>query len=286
MLMNIDDLKAFKKVCEVKSFTRAAEEMNFVQSNITAKVKRLEKHYQAQLIYRDKKAITATPAGHALLNYINQILTLVDAADAELIDNPYSELHIGSIETIAATRLPNVLEKFRQTNKQAKLKITTASTNQLLSKIKLREIEGAFLSGPVNDESIESVPLYNEQMVVITQKGYGDPVYETKGQAIIVFGEGCFYRSYFEEWLTYHRITIDSLMTLNTLDGIVGCVQAGLGIAMLPQSVMPKLDNDKLDFYQVTTPFEHVPVSFIYRKDSVQTSVFNQFKTVMSAINE
>ncbi|GEP81548.1 LysR family transcriptional regulator [Staphylococcus kloosii] len=284
--MNIDDLKAFKKVCEVKSFTRAAEEMNFVQSNITAKVKRLEKHYQAQLIYRDKKAITATPAGHALLNYINQILTLVDAADAELIDNPYSELHIGSIETIAATRLPNVLEKFRQTNKQAKLKITTASTNQLLSKIKLREIEGAFLSGPVNDESIEAVPLYNEQMVVITQKGYGDPAYETKGQAIIVFGEGCFYRSYFEEWLTYHQITIDSLMTLNTLDGIVGCVQAGLGIAMLPQSVTPKLDYDKLDFYQVTTPFEHVPVSFIYRKDSVQTSVFNQFKTVMSAINK
>lgn len=286
MLMNIDDLKAFKKVCEVKSFTRAAEEMNFVQSNITAKIKRLEKHYQTQLIYRDKKAITATPAGQALLDYINQILTLVEAADAELIDNPYSELHIGSIETIAATHLPNVLEQFRQTNKKAKLKITTASTAQLLSKIKLREIEGAFISGAVNDETIEAVPLYNEQMVVITQKGYGDPVIENKGQAIIVFGEGCFYRSYFEKWLNHHQITIDSLMTLNTLDGIVGCVQAGLGIAMLPQSVIANLDNDKLDFYQVTTPFEHVPVSFMYRKDNVQTTVFNQFKTVMSAIYE
>ena len=55
---------------------------------------------------------------------------------------------------------------------------------------------------------------------------------------------------------------------------------------MLPQSVIAKLDHDKLDFYKVTTPFEHVPVSFMYRKDNVQTTVFNQFKTVMSAIYE
>ena len=158
--MNIEDLKAFKKVCEVQSFTRAAEDMNFVQSNITAKIKRLEKHYQSQLIYRDKKAITPTPVGKELLNYINQILALVDAADHHLIDNPYSELEIGSIETIAATRLPNVLEKFRQTNKQAKLKITTGSTSELIDKVKQREIEGAFVSGAIEDHTLAFTNLY------------------------------------------------------------------------------------------------------------------------------
>lgn len=47
--MNLQDFVAFYVVAQEKSISKAATRLNFVQSNITAKIKRLEADYETQL---------------------------------------------------------------------------------------------------------------------------------------------------------------------------------------------------------------------------------------------
>ncbi|MCG7339916.1 LysR family transcriptional regulator [Staphylococcus sp. ACRSN] len=279
--MQIEDLKTFKKVCDLKSFTKAAIELNYVQSNVTAKIKRLEKYYDTQLLYRDKKEVTPTAKGHVLLSYINEILSLTTKAEADIGKVKDITLQIGSIETIAATRLPEILEAFRKEDKNTKLNVTTGSSKQLVEHIKNRNLDGAFLSGVVNEKEIIQVPLYEEKMVVISQKGSTDLLQNSLPQSIIVFEKGCFYRSYFEQWLKYNCISVQSIMTLNTLDGILGCVKAGIGIAMLPFSVIKNRADIDVDFYEMNEIFEDVPISFVYRRDNIGTPAFLQLLSIL-----
>ncbi|MCD8787052.1 hypothetical protein K2V65_11805 [Staphylococcus gallinarum] len=70
-------------------------------------------------------------------------------------------------------------------------------------------------------------------------------------------------------------------MTLNTLDGILGCVKAGIGIAMLPLSVLHNRPDIDVDFYEINEIFEDVPISFVYRKDNIGTPAFLQLLAIL-----
>lgn len=279
--MQIDDLKTFQRVCELQSFTKAARALNYVQSNVTAKVKRLENYFDTQLIYRDKKQALPTPQGSILLTYIEKIMTELTQAELAVGTCANVTFNLGSIETLAATRLPGLLEQLRILDNNCKIDITTGSSEQLIERVLHRKLEGALLSGEVTHKELTSIPLYQEKMVVITRRGEPHPVTVNKSQSIIVFDKGCFYRSYFEQWLNHHSIVVDQIMTLNTLDGILGCVQAGLGIAMIPESVLSQNTRSLVESHAIEEPFSHVSIACVYRSDNVATPTFNKFQHIL-----
>ncbi|MEG0482962.1 MAG: LysR family transcriptional regulator, partial [Acinetobacter sp.] len=63
--MNIDisDIKSFVAVAELKSISGAANKLNYLQSNMTAKIKKIENHYKRQLFIRKPKGVELTESG-------------------------------------------------------------------------------------------------------------------------------------------------------------------------------------------------------------------------------
>lgn len=63
--MNIDmsDIKSFVTVAELKSISGAAQKLNYLQSNMTAKIKKIENHYKRQLFIRKSKGVELTESG-------------------------------------------------------------------------------------------------------------------------------------------------------------------------------------------------------------------------------
>lgn len=74
------------------------------------------------------------------------------------------------------------------------------------------------------------------------------------------------------------------MMELNTLDGILGCVEAGLGISLLPKSVVDKLDTNK-NIKRITLPQEYgmVFTKFINHKNIVKTQAFDKFISLVES---
>lgn len=280
-MMNLDDLYTFQVVAREKSFSKAAEKLHFVQSNITAKMKRLEAIYQTSLFYRHRHGVTLTPAGEILLDYTDKIIASVNDSKREIIyaETPTGPLKIGSMETTAAVRLPALLSTYHRLYPNVDLILNTGSTTELIEKVLTRQLDGAFIAGDVQQENLDFINVYQENMILIGS--HSSVLEQINKQTMIVFKSGCFYRNHFEKWLHKNGFIPRNKMELNTLEGIIGCVKSGLGISLLTEAVITEADsNQQLARRPLEKPFDKVVTRFIFRKDCVRTKAFNTFLTL------
>ena len=78
--LDASDLRVFEAVARLGGMSRAAAELNTVQSNVTARIRLLEEELQAPLFQRHSRGVVLTDAGRALLPYASNVLrTLRDA---------------------------------------------------------------------------------------------------------------------------------------------------------------------------------------------------------------
>lgn len=283
--MNIEDLYTFHVVAQEQSISKAAETLNFVQSNITARIKRLEQEYETQLFYRHRHGVTLTSTGKSLMTYTEQILHLINESKKAIIHSksPTGPLAIGAMETAAAVRLPPLLAAYGRRYPEVELLLHTDRTSELVKMVLNREIEGAFIAGEANHPYLCEVPVFEEKLVFIVQRNLASRLVkdDLEQHNLIVFKSGCFYRTTMEDWLRAEGIVPKRTMELNTLEGIIGCVKAGLGMSMLTESVVDQLDrNHDLARYPLPGTTGSVTTRFIYHKDIVKTAAFNMFVTM------
>lgn len=75
-----------------------------------------------------------------------------------------------------------------------------------------------------------------------------------------------------EHWLHEDGVQPQNRMEFGTLDGIIGCVAAGLGITLLPRAIAEKyMATQTLTLHEIKNKQAHIPTWFIYRKDEVQS---------------
>ena len=68
------------------------------------------------------------------------------------------------------------------------------------------------------------------------------------------------------------------VMEFGTIDGILGCVENGLGVAILPKSMVNLwIQHGRLSYYPLPNPYGVVPTVFIRRRDSCNTKALRQF---------
>ena len=102
--MELTDLLTFSTVARLGGITRAADELNTVQSNVTQRIKALEAEIGTALFERHSRGMTLTGAGRRLLPYAQRMAALSREAVLAARDDgePKGPLSIGSMETTAA----------------------------------------------------------------------------------------------------------------------------------------------------------------------------------------
>ena len=78
--MDLTALKIFKTVVEQGRVTRAAAALHRVQSNVTTRVKQLEKKLGATLFDRQGRKLVLSPEGKVLFAYAERLLSLSSEA--------------------------------------------------------------------------------------------------------------------------------------------------------------------------------------------------------------
>ena len=114
--MEIRNLKTYIEVCEKGSFTRAAQQMGYTQSTVTAQIKQLEEELGTALFDRNGKHIQLNAMGEQLLSYANRIVSLEEEAKNQFsdVETPKGTLRIGVIESVGAFLLPDILKAYME----------------------------------------------------------------------------------------------------------------------------------------------------------------------------
>lgn len=229
--MESGDLKIFQAVARKGSISKAAESLHYVQSNVTNRIQQLERQLQTQLFYRTNRGMTLTPAGENLLKDADRILQLLHEAQktAQEAGDPNGPLRIGSLETAAAVHLPQFFTEYCSRCPKVQLSLSTGDTHTLVQRVLHYELDGAFVYGPVEYEDLEQVAVFQEELVLASNKREGS-LQDLLREPILYFAAGCSHRRKIKHILKEEAVPAHKIIEFGTLEAIIGAVQAGMGV--------------------------------------------------------
>jgi LysR family transcriptional regulator, cell division regulator len=287
--MELSDLVTFSTVARAGGVTRAADELNTVQSNITQRIKALEAEIGTPLFERHSRGMTLTGAGRRLLPYAQRMAALSREAVLAARDDgePKGPLAIGSLETTAAVRLPSLLAGFHRRYPAVQLSLRTATTADLVAAVLDGGLDGAFVAGPIEHAELMTTVAFREELVLITARRWtslaalraGTP---ESGPTALVFRSGCTYRQRLEQLFTEFGWPSAARFEFGTLDGMIGCVAADMGVTLLPRAVVERRDlGENIRIHGLGATQSRVDTLFIQRRAAHQYSALQGFASCL-----
>jgi len=267
--MDLSDLRIFTAVVREGGVTRAAEKLNRVQSNVTTRIRQLEEDLDVTLFIREGKRLHLAPAGQALLGYADRLLALADEARAALHDpKPRGLFRLGSMESTAAVRLPKVLNKYHRLYPEVALELRIGNPEELATAILAGELDAALAAEPIADAPFDKVFAFLEEPVIVSAAGR-DPVGKKRQfpATILAFEHGCPYRKRLESYYAGRGEMPERTVELASYHAMLGCVAAGMGIALLPKSVLSTFPESKrLTVHRLPSGENRAETVLIWRK--------------------
>lgn len=285
-MLEFKDLEIFRIVAEKGTITEAAKEFNYVQSNITSRIQRLESELNTRLFNRHRRGMTLTPEGKKLLSYSEQILLLKDEMKkaVQSKNEPSGKLDIGTVETVY--HLPKILSSYIKSYKKVDLSLYTGVTETLQDDVLNHKLDGAFVSQSEFHPDLEMVEAFEEELVLISDMR-ATTLEELKEEPFLCFSEGCGYRARLEKWYKDQNVIPQKIMEFGTLETIIRSVEVGLGVSFVPRSSVTHLEQSgQIQCHELPDEYSKVKTVFIRRVDSYITSTIEKFINTIELVKQ
>eukprot|EP00767_Chilomastix_cuspidata_P007724 gnl/Chilomastix_cuspidata/8515.p1 GENE.gnl/Chilomastix_cuspidata/8515~~gnl/Chilomastix_cuspidata/8515.p1 ORF type:complete len:276 (-),score=21.21 gnl/Chilomastix_cuspidata/8515:288-1115(-) len=258
-------LRVFVVVAQEKTITLAAKKLGFAQSNVTSRIKQLEKSLGYTLFHRVPKGVILTHEGEKLYKHAIEIVKKIENAVLDMQNIQYQKkLVVGSTDCNAAVRISSFLMKLHKDHPEIQLELLTGTTRDVIQMILNYKVDIAFISGePVNDELI-ILKKFEEEIAIL------EPQDESCPNVILSFKEGCAYDEFLKSYYLKKGEQIEKSLAFGSLETILACVKAGMGKTLLPTNLVDKLGFSKeLKITKLNKKTAYIPTCLICRKDNI-----------------
>ncbi|MDD2971851.1 MAG: LysR family transcriptional regulator [Lachnospiraceae bacterium] len=253
--MDLKHLNAFLVVSHTRNFTRAAEYLNYAQSNVTTQIQQLEEELDVKLFDRIGKGICLTPEGERLIPYAKKMLSLSDEIKHLYLNTKDSgRIVIGASESLSIYKLPQILNQYKKEFPDVDIFIKVVGTPDFIPALANNEIDIALAIEPLmQDKSISCVFRKREPVCLFALPSH--PLAAQKDirptdlmdMPLILTGPDCCYRKLFERNLLAHNIQPKIILATGSVPVIKMSTLAGLGACVIPALVVQKeLENKEL----------------------------------------
>nr|WP_052676970.1 ribosome rescue GTPase HflX [Escherichia coli] len=154
------------------------------------------------------------------------LLHVIDAADVRVQENIEAVNTV--LEEIDAHEIPTLL---------------VMNKIDMLEGVLEGKLNAAFIDGPINHTAIDGIPVYREELMIVTPQGHA-PVTrasQVNGSNIYAFRANCSYRRHFESWFHADGAAPGTIHEMESYHGMLACVVAGAGIALIPRSMLESM---------------------------------------------
>jgi len=274
--MDLNILKIFYTVAKEKSMSKAANKLHCVQSNVSARIKQFEEDLNISLFNRGGgRKLTLTPAGKTLFSFAEKIAVIEKEAEKTIndINGKKSGISIGFMETATAIKLHTVLISYHESYPGSNVKIVTGTAEELIHNVLDSEIDGAFIEDLIEHPDIELNLIFEEKLALISNANIDD----FRNKNILVLKKEYLYREKLENFLNAKNIYPDKTFELDSLEELLTYASAGMGITLLPISVLKENHKNKLNLKIFTENEYKISIYFIKRKDALTTKALYNF---------
>jgi len=263
--MDSNLLKVFVEVAKEKSITKAANNLSFAQSNVTARIKQLENSLGFSLFHRVPKGVILSREGEKLYPKACEIVKKVEQVTYEMknIDNQ-EHLIVGSTESNAATRIVPFLLQLHKDYPNTNLELITNTTRDITKELLNYKVDIAFVSGAPKSDDLIVLNKINETIVLVEPKENLCP------NVFLSFKNGCAYNDFGQNYLKQISEEEHKNLEFGNYETILGCIKAGMGKSLLPLSIVKKLKYEKdLKITKLPKELSNIPTCLVCRKDYI-----------------
>jgi len=172
-MISPDLLRTFLSLAETRNFTRTAEHLHMTQPGVSQHVKKLEDHFDALLIQRDKRACRLTPEGQCLVEHARQLFAEHERFRESLAEDLPSK---GQCRHAApgsfGLLLYDVLLECGQEHRGLRLDLTVAPTLSIPERLLRGEVDVGFTMRAPEDPRLEAKAFAREAIVLVVPKSY------------------------------------------------------------------------------------------------------------------
>ena len=276
----LPDVLVFLQVVRSGSISKAANQLHTVQSNVTARIKKLEEALGVSLLVRHARGVRLTTGGEAVLPIALRLDALLnDLGYAFGRQNPAREakLRLGAIETVAAVQLPRMVSQFLRKSPHVDISVQAGSSSVLVKQVKGGELDAAFVSRTFGLPGFREELVFEDVLVVLapkTIKTISELCNASRnGLKVMVQRFGCSYTEKLLHFLGANGTRPERIMEIGTLEGIIGLVETGVGFATLPKSfVQPLLRGRKLKLLELPEDIATIQ-TFVFSSEGSESSL-------------
>lgn len=232
-------LRAFLLLAETRSFTRTGERLGRTQPAVTLQLRRLEEAFGRRLLLRDRRRVALTPEGEALLPIAREMLGLLDTAAERLADTDAAgEVRFGSPEDFATAFLPAILARFVETHPAVRLSTACELTRRLVEGIEAGAYDLVVIKQAPGRLHAGARAVWREALVWVGAEGARAPARDAPLR-LVLSPAPCVYRERAEQALAAAGRGFETAYTSPSLAGAAAAVRAGLGLTVLPRTLVP-----------------------------------------------
>jgi DNA-binding transcriptional LysR family regulator len=291
--VQIQQLRYFLAVAEVRHFTRAASRLRVAQPSLSKQIAALESSLGAPLFSRARGNVTLTPAGEALLPLARRILADVDTARLEVQDLTglrRGRIRIGATPSLLGSLLADALARFHTEFPGIEMYVAQGGSRDLVGDLALGELDLAVIVLPLQtgDPSLETLPILREELMIAAPPSAPPPhrgryvqISDLAPHRLVMFRRGYDLReSTIAAWRAAGlepRFSIEG----GEMDAVLHFVEAGLGLAVVPSMVLP--GRPGLTGYPIAPPGLRRTIALAHRKDVHPTRAASMFRETLLA---
>jgi DNA-binding transcriptional LysR family regulator len=274
--MEVRQLQTFCVLAEELNFTRTAERVHTVQSNVTSQIKSLEAELGSPLFDRLAKRVILTEAGHRFRPFAEKALAAMDEGCrvVKFGTEPAGPLHLYSPESVLTYRLPEVLKLFRKRYPKVELIFRPESDRKLCDELENGRVDLAIsMSDVIDAEQLSSVRIRTEAVYLFATPDHplvtANKVYpkDLQNETLLLTEAGCGYRKKLDMQLAAVNLRPQHVTEFSSVEAIKQCVLAGMGIGLLPEIVIAcELRKKQFALLNWQTPMS-IATHIVWHKD-------------------
>lgn len=240
--------EAFMKVIEKGSITKAAEEIEYTQSAVSQMIQSLEEELSTTLITRSRKGITLTSDGDEFFPYIANVYhsyrELMEKSK-EIQGLASGNIRIGTFSSVSSQWLPSLIKDFKKSYPSVHFHLQQGEYTSIVQYIKEGSVDFGFIN-PEAAKDLQTVPLKEDEMLAVLPIDHPLATHQTVTmedllkEPFILLEEG----HLSEPLEIFKKNNLHPNIQYRVHDDytIMAMVEKGLGISILPQLVLNKVN--------------------------------------------
>lgn len=251
--MNLDHLRYFVKLAEIRHYTRAAEQLCISQPSLSHAINQLETELGVPLFERSGRNTTLTRFGEEFLECAQRSLDTLDVGIGSLQRSARGEgvVRLGFLRTLGVDYIPVLTADFLNADPDCGIQFSFHSglSGELIDGLLQRKFDLVFCSEPDPSLGLSAVPVTSQELVMIVPKNHplagqeSVDLADTLQYPAVFFAEGSGLRKVIDRM--YDKVGGRPASVIETEEDevIAGLVSAGFGVAVVPyMDMLQKLD--------------------------------------------